>query len=87
MFLRNSWYVAAWAREVTRRLLARTLLGEPVVLFRKGNGEAVALYSQQNSVRVFYWVDSECGYAVASYDLGKDELARLARMAHDQLEK
>jgi phenylpropionate dioxygenase-like ring-hydroxylating dioxygenase large terminal subunit len=43
MFLRNSWYVAAWDREVTRGLLARTLLGEPVVLFRKGNGEAVAL--------------------------------------------
>ena len=42
-FLRNSWYVAAWDREVTRALLARTLLGEPVVLFRKGNGEPVAL--------------------------------------------
>lgn len=43
MFLRNSWYVAAWDREVTRSLLARTLLNEPVVLFRKENGEPVAL--------------------------------------------
>jgi phenylpropionate dioxygenase-like ring-hydroxylating dioxygenase large terminal subunit len=42
-FLRNSWYVAAWDREVTRALLARTLLGEPVVLFRKESGEPVAL--------------------------------------------
>jgi anti-sigma factor RsiW len=49
--------------------------------------ETELLYSQQNSVRVFYWVDSECGYALASHDLGKEELARLARMAHDQLEK
>ena len=43
MFLRNAWYVAAWDREVTRQLLARTFLGEPLVLFRKENGEAVAL--------------------------------------------
>ena len=43
MFLRNSWYVAAWDREVSRRLLARTFLGEAVVLFRKENGEPVAL--------------------------------------------
>jgi len=42
-FLRNSWYVAAWDREVTRGLLARTLLGEPVVLFRKEDGAPVAL--------------------------------------------
>ena len=42
-FLRNSWYVAAWDREVSRRLLARTLLNEPIVLYRKENGSAVAL--------------------------------------------
>jgi len=43
MFLRNSWYVAAWDREVTRVLLARTLVGEPIVLYRKEDGAAVAL--------------------------------------------
>ena len=43
MFLKNSWYVAAWDREVTRGLLARTFLGEPVVMFRKEDGEPVAL--------------------------------------------
>jgi phenylpropionate dioxygenase-like ring-hydroxylating dioxygenase large terminal subunit len=43
VFLRNSWYVAAWAREVSRTPLARTLLEEPVVLYRKGDGTPVAL--------------------------------------------
>ena len=42
-FLRNSWYVAAWDREVTRSLLARTFLGEPVVLYRTEEGAPVAL--------------------------------------------
>ena len=43
MFLRNSWYVAAWDREVSRVPLGRILLNEPVVLFRKEDGTAVAL--------------------------------------------
>ena len=44
MFLRNSWYVAAWGHEVHRlKLRRRILLGEPVVLYRKGDGVAVAL--------------------------------------------
>ena len=42
-YLRNSWYVAAWDREVTRTPLARTFLDEPVVLFRSESGRAVAL--------------------------------------------
>lgn len=43
MFVRNAWYVAAFAHECTDRPLARTLLGEPVVLFRTPAGECVAL--------------------------------------------
>lgn len=43
MFLRNSWYVAAWDREVSRKPLGRVFLDEPVVLYRKENGAAVAL--------------------------------------------
>jgi len=43
LFLRNSWYVAAWDREVGRQLLARKILGEPVVLYRRTDGTAVAL--------------------------------------------
>ena len=42
-FLRNAWYVAAWGGEVTASPLARTLLGEPVVLFRTADGAPVAL--------------------------------------------
>jgi len=43
MFLRNSWYVAAWAHEVARALLPRTFLNDPVVLYRKEDGTPVAL--------------------------------------------
>ena len=43
MFRKNCWYVAAWDHEVTQTPLARTLLCEPVVLFRKEDSEAVAL--------------------------------------------
>ncbi|HVA15489.1 MAG TPA: aromatic ring-hydroxylating dioxygenase subunit alpha [Stellaceae bacterium] len=42
-FLRNCWYVAAEAGEVTRAPLARLLLAEPVVLYRTEDGAAVAL--------------------------------------------
>jgi phenylpropionate dioxygenase-like ring-hydroxylating dioxygenase large terminal subunit len=42
-FLRNAWYVAAWAEEVTRTLMPRSLLGEPVLLFRKQDGSVAAL--------------------------------------------
>ena len=43
MFLRNCWYVAAWSHEVGREPLGRTLLDEPVVLFRAEDGTPVAL--------------------------------------------
>jgi len=43
MFIRNSWYVAAIPTEIGRKPLARTILGEPIVLFRKEDGAVVAL--------------------------------------------
>jgi phenylpropionate dioxygenase-like ring-hydroxylating dioxygenase large terminal subunit len=43
MFLKNCWYVAALAREVSREPLGRIFLNEPVVLFRTERGEAIAL--------------------------------------------
>ena len=43
MFLRNYWYVAAWNDEVSRVPLARKVLDEDVVLFRKLDGTVVAL--------------------------------------------
>ena len=43
MYLRNAWYVAAWDAEVGQDPLARTLLDDPVVLFRTQGGKVVAL--------------------------------------------
>jgi len=42
-FIRNTWYAAAWARELREEMLPRTILGEPIVLFRKTDGAIVAL--------------------------------------------
>lgn len=39
-FLRNSWYVAAWSREVTDQPFPRRMLGEWLVLFRTPDGIA-----------------------------------------------
>ena len=43
MFLKNCWYVAAWAKDVGRELLGRTYLGESVCLYRKEDGTPVAI--------------------------------------------
>ena len=44
MFIRNSWYVAAWSSEVEQgRTFGRTILGEPIVMFRAGAGKVAAL--------------------------------------------
>ena len=42
-FQRNAWYVSAFADEVGRAPLARLLLNEPVVLYRREDGIPVAL--------------------------------------------
>jgi phenylpropionate dioxygenase-like ring-hydroxylating dioxygenase large terminal subunit len=41
--VRNAWYVAAFAQDVGRDLVSRTILDEPVVLYRKEDGQAVAV--------------------------------------------
>lgn len=43
VFLRNSWYVAAWEQDVGRTPLQRWIVGEPIVLYRTEDGAAVAL--------------------------------------------
>jgi phenylpropionate dioxygenase-like ring-hydroxylating dioxygenase large terminal subunit len=44
MFLMNAWYVAAWPEEIApSALLARTICGEPVVMFRGADGALAAL--------------------------------------------
>src|SRR5690606_35120526 len=42
-FLRNQWYVAAWDNEVDRTPIARTICGEPVMLYRKFDRSVVAM--------------------------------------------
>lgn len=43
-YLRNCWYVAAWADQlVADRVLARTLLDTPVALFRRTDGSSAAI--------------------------------------------
>ncbi len=43
-FIRRAWYVAAWDHDISADgMLARTLLGEPVVFYRNQSGQVVAL--------------------------------------------
>lgn len=43
-FLRNAWYCAGWAHELSREPIARTLLNESVLFYRKqDSGSAVAI--------------------------------------------
>ena len=44
--IRNHWYVAAFADEITRTPMRRTILANDIVLYRKENGEAVALQNR-----------------------------------------
>lgn len=43
-YLHNAWYVAAWSDELAEgQVLGRTILKEPVVLYRKADGSVAAL--------------------------------------------
>ena len=41
--LHNQWFIACRSSQLRRRPLARTVLGQPLVLFRGGGGQAAAL--------------------------------------------
>ena len=43
MFVRNQWYVASWDHEIDRTPFARTICGEPIVLYRRFDRSVVAL--------------------------------------------
>ncbi len=44
MFVRNCWYVAGWDIDLPQgELIARTIINEPIVLYRTGDGGVVAL--------------------------------------------
>ncbi len=76
MFLRNHWYVAASDAELGRTPLARTILGEPIVLFRGQDGTAVALEDRcahrhlPLSMGRLIGETLQCRYHGLSYDMG-----------------
>lgn len=44
MWIKNAWYVAAWSADIGQNeLFARTILGMPVLLYRKGDGAVTAM--------------------------------------------
>ena len=52
----------------------------------RGNRETAFRFAKENNVSVFYWIDRECGYALASADLSEDELKRIAILIYKQLD-
>jgi len=74
MFLRNCWYVVAWDNEVGREPFARTILNQPVVLYRTQSGEAVALEDRcchrhlPLSIGKVIGDGLQCGYHGLEYD-------------------
>ena len=96
MFVRNCWYVAAWASEITRAPLARTFLGEPVVLYRTENGSAAALEDRcchrnvplslghviGNDIRCTYHGMSFGPDGACTAIPGQDSIPRAARVKH-----
>lgn len=43
MYLKNAWYVAAWAADLGDDLITRTICELPILLYRKENGDPVAM--------------------------------------------
>lgn len=73
-FLKNTWYVAAWQGSVTRQLLARTILGEPLLFYRKLDGGVAAISDRcphrfaPLSMGKLVGDNVECGYHGLQFD-------------------
>jgi anti-sigma factor RsiW len=50
------------------------------------NSETAFRYAREHDVGVFYWIDRDRGYAIASGDLNRDELLKVADLVYKQLE-
>ena len=55
--------------------------------FRRERETGLVLARADNGTRLYYWLDDECAYAIASAELGDKELLRIAKIAYAQLEK
>ncbi|MDC0033246.1 aromatic ring-hydroxylating dioxygenase subunit alpha [Alphaproteobacteria bacterium] len=78
-FLHNGWYAAGWQHEIGREiLLARIILDEPVVLYRRQDGTPVALEdrcchrSVPLSVGKLMGDNLQCGYHGLIFDATGD---------------
>ncbi len=76
-FIMNAWYVAAWPREVEAgKILARTICGEPMVMFRDELGAVAALEDRcchRELPLSMGWIENgtlRCGYHGLRYDGG-----------------
>ena len=69
-FIRNIWYVAAWSTELPdRKPIARTIIDEPIALYRKNDGTVVAM-------------EDRCAHRHAPLSLGRVEEDDLRCMYH-----
>ncbi len=69
-FIRNIWYVAAWSHELEgEKPISRTIIGEPIALFRNSNGGVVAF-------------EDRCPHRHAPLSLGRVEGEYLRCMYH-----
>lgn len=59
-FLRNAWYAAGWRHELNDKPIARTLLDEPVVIYKGADGAPIVLADR-------------CAHRFAPLSLGKVE--------------
>jgi phenylpropionate dioxygenase-like ring-hydroxylating dioxygenase large terminal subunit len=94
MFIRNAWYIAAWAHEVGDKPLGRRICNEPVVLFRDRAGKLGALVDKcchrGTPLKLGHVVDGglECTYHGMVFDTagacvhipGQDRIPEKARV-------
>ena len=58
-YVRNAWYVAAWSDDIADgQVVARTIMGERVALYRKANGDVAA-------------IEDRCAHRFAPLSMGK----------------
>jgi anti-sigma factor RsiW len=55
--------------------------------FRQARETGLRFAHRERGARVYYWLDDECGYALASTEVPQKELLVTALIAHEQLEK
>ena len=76
MFIRDAWYIAAWADEIGEKPLARRICNEPMVLWRDRDGKASALIDMcchrgaPLSIGQVTDLGLECGYHGLTFDAG-----------------